>query len=114
MATFTLTDLKNEVSKKYAPTIIENGDDVYTLPNLFQLDSETRHKAAGLLEKPTDEDGNEIDTDDDYELERLKDVISVVTLDGKGKELLALLGDNPAMLTTLFHTWSEGVQLGEA
>lgn len=111
MATFTLADLKNEVSKKYASTFIENGDDVYELPNLFQLDSETRHKVEELLEKD-DDDSDENGTD--RELNRIKDVVAAITVDGKGAELLELIGDNPAMLVELFHAWNDGAQVGEA
>ena len=48
MATFSLDQLKETVSEKYEPTIIENGDDKFVLPNLLQLPEKRRNRVIEL------------------------------------------------------------------
>lgn len=108
MATFTLDDLKTAAEKKYAPTVIQNGKDEYVLPNLLQVDSARRKKVLGLIE---DLDKTE---DMDEQLGVINEMLTILTEDGRGEELLALLGDNTALLMELFESWMEGAQVGEA
>lgn len=109
MATFTLTDLKNEVSKKYAPTVIENGDKTYTLQNLMQIGSEDRDKVLELIE---DIDSENKTLDDQIAV--FRSIVEIVEENGNGGELLELLGDNTALVMELVNTWMDGTQLGEA
>ena len=109
MATFSLSDLKNEVSKKYAPTVVENGDDSFTLQNMLQLPSERRDSVLELIEGV---DGEDVTLDD--QLKVFKDIILAVEINDRGQELLDLLGDNSALILELVNTWMEGSQLGEA
>lgn len=109
MATFTLTDLQNEVAKKYASTVVENGEDSYELVNLLQLETKKRKEVEDAVRAfQSDED-----TDGGDELENVLKVFRIVTKDNKGDELIDLIGDNPAMYLELFTVWSEGTQLGE-
>lgn len=110
MATFTLTDLRNEVSKKYAPTIITNGKDKYTLQNLLQLPATARGTVLDLI----DTLGGDEDSGLDHQLSVFADVIVNITLDGKGQELLDLLDGNDAMLVELGTKWMDTSQVGEA
>lgn len=110
MATFTLTDLQNEVSKKYAPTVIENNGVEYVLPNLLQLDAKARDKALKKIESMEGDEDDSLE----FQLTQAKGVLQDVTKDGKGKELVGLLGDNPAMILELIESWMEGTQPGEA
>lgn len=115
MATFTLTDLKNSVSKKYANTTIENGDKSYTLVNLLQLDPKKRAAALELIDGiGSKDDEGEDDSSIDDQIEIFTEVFKIVEQDGKGDELVALLNGNAAMVLELSAAWSEASQLGEA
>ena len=108
MATFTLTDLQNEVSKKYAPTVMENDGVEYVLPNLLQLDAKARDKALKKIESMEGDENDSLE----FQLTQAKGVLQDVTKEGK--ELVGLLGDNPAMILELIEAWMEGTQPGEA
>lgn len=119
MATFTLTDLRNEVSKKYAPTVIENGDDEYILQNVMQMPEKKRRLVTELIEEigADDKDNNEDKEgadEIDSQTATLRKIIIAAEKNDKGEELLELIGDNVAMLVELFNSWTEGAQLGEA
>ena len=107
MATFTLDNLREEVSRKYAPTVIENGDDSYTLPN---LPSKQRKEVLYLIDKFEDSESG------DYEaqFEVFSEIIEAGVEGGKGEELLELLGDNAALVVEIVTSWMEGTQVGEA
>lgn len=108
MATFTLAQLKEDVSKKYEPTTIENGDDAYVLPNFFQMTSEQRKEVQNIIS----EIGN--DDDEDYDINEIYDrLLTAATEDEKGEELVELLGDNLALKAEIANTWMESVQAGE-
>jgi len=112
MATFTLNDLRNEVSKKYAPTVIENGKDTYTLQNMLQLPTKKRKEVMELVDSVggDDEGGSSIED----QLEIFRKIIIAAEEDDKGDELLELLGDNTAMIYEVVSSWMETTQLGEA
>ena len=110
MATFSLADLKNEVSKKYSPTVVENGDDEYTLPNLLQMPEKQRKQVQDLIDSIDDSDDAELSD----QIAVFKKIIETATAGDKGAELLGLLGDNAAMLLELVTTWMDGSALGEA
>lgn len=112
MATFTLTDLRNEVTKKYAPTVIENGDDKYILQNLMQMPEKQRRAIEALVDSIQDEpeDGDNVESQTGV----FRQIIVAAEGNGRGEELLDLLGDNLAMLVELVNSWMEGTQLGEA
>lgn len=117
MATFSLSDLKSAVDKKYAPTIVENGSDTYTLQNLLQLPNESRDTVVELIKKISDDDESGEDSEDfnvTDELEVFSDIIRTVEVNGKGQELIDLLGENTAMLIELGSAWMNGSELGEA
>lgn len=113
MATFTLSDLRNEVSKKYAPTVIENGKETFTLQNMLQLPSKKRNEVMDLVDKFENDDEAEGDGLD-AQLETFRDIIVAVEANDKGEDLLELLGDNPALLLELATSWMGSTQLGEA
>lgn len=108
MATFSLDDLKTAVQKKYAPTVIQNGKDEYVLPNLLQLEAKRRKTITSLVD--TLDETNDVEK----QLEVVNEVLTVLTDDGRGEELLALLGGNTAMIMELFESWMDGTQVGEA
>lgn len=110
MATFTLTDLKNVVEKKYAPTVIENGDEKFVLNNLLQLPSKKREEVMALVDA--------VNSDDDVTVEdqvaQFTKVLVTVVDGNKGDKLIELIGDNAALIIELVTTWMEGSELGEA
>lgn len=110
MATFTLDNLKAEVEKKYAPTVVENGDTTYVLPNILQLPKGKRKAAFKIIDAFDEADDPTIDEQVDH----FTKLVGLVVEDNKGSELLELLGDSPAVLLELVNTWMEGTQLGEA
>lgn len=115
MATFTLTDLKNSVAKKYANTTVENGDESYTLVNLLQLDPKKRAAALELIDgigSKGEDDEDDVSIDDQIGI--FTEVFKVVEQDGKGDELVELLNGNAALILELSAAWSEASQLGEA
>ena len=112
MATFTLEDLKNEVSKKYAPTVIKNGTDQYILQNLLQLPAKKRNKTMDLVDTINSEDEEKSGLD--HQVGVFREIIKIVEANDKGQELLGLLGDNDALVLELVTSWMDSSQLGEA
>lgn len=110
MATFTLDNLKAEVEKKYAPTIVENGDTTYVLPNILQLPKGKRKAAFKIIDAFDEAEDPTIDE----QVESFTKLVGIVVENDKGSELVDLLGDSPAALLELVNTWMEGTQLGEA
>lgn len=112
MATFTLTDLKNEVSKKYAPTVIENGADQYILQNMLQLPTEKRTKVMALVDSIDGDKGDKNTIEEQTDI--FREIIRAAEENDRGDELLDLLGDNTALLVEVATKWMEATQLGEA
>lgn len=111
MATFSLTDLRNEVSKKYAPTIIENGDETFELPNMLQLPEKKRDKVLDLVDQFSSGEESLSITE---QTKIFKEIVIAAEASSRGKELLNLLGDNTAILFELVSRWMDGTQVGEA
>lgn len=112
MATFTLTDLKNVVEKKYAPTIVENGDEKFILKNLLQLPSKKREEVMGMIDEIKEEEEDETSVEE--QVEQFSKILEIVVEDDKGTKLVELIGDNAALIIELATTWMEGSELGEA
>lgn len=110
MATFSLTDLRDSVSKKYASTIVENGDDSFVLQNMLQLPEKKRDKVLDLVDNLTNSEAGGLAED----VKTFKKIIEVIVEQDRGAELLELIGDNAAMLMELGAAWMEGTELGEA
>lgn len=113
MATFTLDSLREAVDKKYSPTVIEDGDKKYELPNILRMEKEKRDKVfdlIGSIEGAIEEgDGDDFDTQFDI----FREILTTAEANGNGKELVGLLED-PAMLIEVATTWMEDSELGEA
>lgn len=112
MATFTLDDLKNEVSKKYAPIVIQNGTDEYVLQNLLQLPEKKRDAILSVMDNKTEIEEDSDTLNDDVTM--FKEIIVLAEKDDRGQELLDLLGDNFALIVELANKWLETSQPGEA
>ena len=112
MATFTLSDLRNEVSKKYAPTIIKNGKEEFVLQNLLQLKSTSRSAVLEHSDKLGDKEGEGSGLD--HQLAVFSDIVKEVVQNDKGEALLDLIDGNDAMLIELVTKWMDTSQVGEA
>ncbi|UBI10052.1 phage tail assembly protein [Corynebacterium coyleae] len=113
MATFTLDSLREVVDKKYAPTVIEDGDTRYELPNILRLEKKKRDKIFDLIAsiEGAIEDGD--GEDFDAQLSIFSEIIETAEKNGNGKALVNNL-DDPAMLLEVATSWMEASELGEA
>lgn len=117
MATFTLEQLKSDVEKNYATLTIEIGkDDKIDLKNILRIAPEQRDKITDKLDELAKLQENE-DLPQKELLSRTtglaRDVLSLAA--GKrGDDLLAVLGDDDALVMSVMSRWTEGTELGEA
>src|SRR5699024_5525416 len=111
MATFSLDQLKETVSEKYEPTIIENGDDKFVLPNLLQLPEKRRNR---VIELTSQAEKLEETGDAGAAFDMFEQILLAVVEDDRGQELIDLVDNNSAIITEIFTAWTEGTQVGEA
>ena len=114
MATFTLDNLREAADRKYAPTVIEAGDETFILPNLLRLSPESRGEVEELLaeaEKFADEEASGSALDDQIVL--FEKLLVAAEKNGRGQELLDLI-DDPAIVIDIVTAWLEATQAGEA
>lgn len=117
MATFTLDQLKSDVEKNYATLTIEVGDDdKIDIRNVLRMDSGTRDKLLGVLDELEK-------VSKDEELSQVEQVAKTTALTrealriaaGKrGEDLMALVGDDDALVMEIMSKWTEETQAGEA
>lgn len=117
MAIFTLDQLKADVEKNYASLTIEIGeDDKIELRNILRIPPEGRDKITDKLDELEKVQEQE-DTPQKELLERTttiaREILSLAA--GKrGADLLAILGDDDALVMTVMGRWTDGTELGEA
>lgn len=115
MATFTLDDLRAAADKKYAPTIVEAGDETFTLPTLLRMDADTRTKITKMISKAEELVGEDESAEDlDAEIQLFSDLVVEAEANGKGERLLELIGGDVAVLVDLVTAWLKDSQAGEA
>ena len=117
MATFTLDQLKSDVEKNYATLTIEVGDDdKIDSRNVLRMDSGTRDKLLNVLDEL-----EKISKDE--EMSQVEQVAKTTALTrealriaaGKrGDDLMALVGDDDALVMEIMSKWTEETQAGEA
>lgn len=114
MATFTLENLREAADKKYAPTVIEAGDDSFTLQNLLRMEDSRRKRVSKLLEKADAlSDEKETAKDFDATVKIFREIVVEAEANGRGKELVELVNDD-AVLIDVVTAWLEASQAGEA
>lgn len=117
MATFTLDQLKSDVEKNYATLSIEIGEnDTIDLRNILRIDKAPRAEIMDQLDKLDKVQKNE-DLGQSEQLEQTtkiaRDIVSRAA--GKrGKDLLAVIGEDDALLMEILSKWTEATQAGEA
>lgn len=111
MATFTLDDIRSAAEKKYGSTDIDLGNgDILSLVNPLRLPKDKRAALSKVQESLSGEQGEGRDQGD-----AMRDAIRIVANNAeKAERFLAVVGDDLGMLATVFTTYSEGVQVGEA
>lgn len=108
MATFTLDDIRAAAEAKYGSTDIDLGEfGILSLVNPLRLPKEKR-EALGKIQDRLSEDG--VDQGD-----VMREAIRIVANDSiKAQRFLEIVGDDLGMLATVFSSYSEGAQMGEA
>lgn len=113
---FSLTSLREEMDKKFAPMTFEGDEDTYVLRSLLRVSSTDR---AGIMAKMKEmeslrEAEAEGDIDESQVIDLIHSIVKVVTADRKGAKLCKELGDDLLLNTTLLEKWQEATQPGEA
>lgn len=109
---FTLDDLNAAIESKYAPFHFHAGDQQFKLRQILRLDRSERLVVSDELKSL---DGiNEDNMDEDKILGIVEKVLSIVTDDGKGPQLVELLGHDLVRVQTLMEKWIEVTSVGEA
>lgn len=107
---YTLDDIKAAAEKKYASMDITIEDEKVTLVNALRL-SKQKRDALTATQDAMGEDGDaEVD-----QVERLRDAVRIVAATDKQADLLLdAIGDDLALLATIFETYAKGTESGEA
>lgn len=102
-----LDDIRAAAEKKYGSTDIDFGDGVLTLVNPLRLPKE-RRKALTSIQDRLDEEGADQE-------EFLAEAIRIVASDkATADKFLDLVGDDLAVLASVFEAYTEDAQVGEA
>lgn len=110
--TFSLEDLNKAIEAKYAPFYFTAGAERYVLRQVLRLTGPERQTVVAEL-KALEGLGSE-DPDEDAILACIEKVLSIVTDNGKGPELIALLEHDLIRVQMLMEMWIEATQAGEA
>lgn len=106
MASFTLDDIRSAAEAKYGSTDIDmGGGDVLVLVNPLRLSKEKRASLSAIQDGAKDRDQGDV----------MRDAIRLVAQSSDAAErFIARVGDDLAVLATVFSTYTEGSQVGEA
>jgi len=106
MANFTLDDIRAAAEAKYGSTDIDMGEHgILSLVNPLRLPKEKRDALSKIQESSEDRDQGDV----------MRDAIRLVASDNhKADRFLEIAGDDLAMLATVFSTYTDGAQVGEA
>jgi hypothetical protein len=110
MASFTLDDIRAAADAKYASLDIEVDGETVTLVNALRLSKEKR-AALTSLQEGLDKEGEE-----SVEQEQvLADSIRIIAAtEDQAERLLSHVGDDLAVLATIFDKYAKDTQAGEA
>ena len=116
VATFTLDDIRNAAEAKYGSTDIPVGDVLVRLLNPLRL---TKEKRSALIAAQKD-----LEAEEGEEGKSVQDIDQVAVFQGilrlvaenehQAELLIAELGDDLAVLASVFEVYSTGTQAGEA
>lgn len=108
MASFTLDDIRAAAEAKYGSTDVDLGDGrVMVLTNPLRLPKE-RRDALTVKQKQGEDDGAD-------QGDVMRDALRIVTsTPANAERFIEIAGEDLAMLATVFASYTEGSQVGEA
>lgn len=117
MATFTLDQLKSDVEKNFATLSIEVGTgDKIDIRNILRMDRDARRVVLEQLDAL-----DAVQNDEDIsQVEKLEQTTAIarkaigLAAGKRGDDLLALIGDDDALVMEILSKWTEATQVGEA
>lgn len=109
---FSLDDLNQAIDTQYAPFGFTANGYTYSLRQVLRLAKSERSAVVARL-KDLDV-MSDTDPDEDVILEIMEGILSVVTADYRGAELVQLLGHDIIRVKMLLEKWIEASQAGEA
>ena len=110
--TFSLDDLNQAIETKYAPFCFSANGYTYELRQILRLASSERAVVVTLL-KDLEAMSSE-DPDEEEILDLIESLLSVITANRKGDELITILGHDLIRVKMLMEMWMEATQAGEA
>ncbi|AWY04933.1 tail assembly chaperone [Rhodococcus phage Gollum] len=113
--TYSLDQLRADLDKEFAPVVIRVDGEDLVLRNVLRCGETERNAVLDLLAEFED-DG---DSTEDAEavkrsLEVIREVLTVIVKDGKGKKLVDALDGDAALTMSVFSKWQAEAQVGEA
>lgn len=107
MAQFSLDDIKAAADAKYGSTDIDFGDKTLVLTNALRLPEEKREILLSIQDDLQAEGADQVAL--------LRDALrAAATNDVVAEDFLAVVGDDLALLITVFDKYTSGTQAGEA
>lgn len=107
MAAFALDDIRAAAEKKYGATDVDTGSETVRLLNPLRLTKEARKRLVKIQD--------ELNSDDaDQEALLAEALVLVAESERKGKALLRAIGDDLAVLASVFEEYVGGTNAGEA
>lgn len=107
MSSYSLDDIRAAAETKYASTDITVGDTKVVLVNALRLPKAKRDALLAIQEELEAEDS-------DQEAILASAIRTVAETDAQATLLLSEIGDDLAILATVFETYGKGTQVGEA
>lgn len=111
MASYTLDDIRSAAEQKYSSTDITIGDTVCKLVNPLRLPKEKRKALSSIQSNLSSEEGEEETDQADVFADAIR---TVCETEAQADVLLGAIGDDLAMLATIFETYGKAQQVGEA
>lgn len=107
MATFSLDDIRAAAEAKYGDTTIDLGDEKMVLVNPLRLDKDKRKALTSIQERSEEEGADEGDV--------MREALRLATsTPAAAEKFIGIAGDDLTLLATVFESYTEGVQMGEA
>ena len=113
MATYELDALRNSLDSKHNCYVIQVGDEEFVFRSAMRLPKSERQALKKIFQdysKALEKDDSSVD---DLE-EPVQEIITKVVADGKGQQLVELIGDDIQLALHILLTYTNESQAGEA
>jgi hypothetical protein len=114
----SLDGLRAKVEEKYEPLEIDTPQGTFVLRPVLRCSKAEREQVLSKLEAlgQAEEEDSKVSTVDRLEnlMAVAREVISIVTADKRGAELIKLLGEDAPLALEILNQWQEATQPGEA